>query len=366
MASTGVGSRETVAFRRGVVNGKQLTAKEREQLMKPYLPDEIDQPPPYDSLPAPKSPKSPKGTQGKRRKSVFRHALHVLIYTIVSFLFSVLFRFRRSWRLVKSKVVSLMKYHHRTPEFIQRDVKHLERLPKHISVILDFHDSDEDLGNAGLEGLVNDVCEIAAWTASAGIPFLSIYEETGKVPIFIAVHFSLCCIGTLKNYIQQTHSSISQTLEAYFGPRRKPTLSVRAPHLQSYSPPNTPPNHASSPERNGTKNDRQHLTVLLLSSQDGRDTMVDLTKTLSDMAQHGNLRPEQIDSKLIDAELCEAVSSEPDLLVLFSPTVVLKGYPPWQLRLTEIFHLPDNKGVNYQVFLRALYNYSKVEMRLGR
>jgi hypothetical protein len=29
-------------------------------------------------------------------------------------------------------------------------------------------------------------------------------------------------------------------------------------------------------------------------------------------------------------------------------------------------HLPDNKGVNYQVFLRALYNFAKVEMRLGR
>jgi dehydrodolichyl diphosphate syntase complex subunit NUS1 len=64
--------------------------------------------------------------------------------------------------------------------------------------------------------------------------------------------------------------------------------------------------------------------------------MIDLTKTLSDMAQNGTLRPEQVDSKLIDAELCEAVCSEPDLLVLFSPTVVLKGYPPWQLRLTEI------------------------------
>jgi hypothetical protein len=29
-------------------------------------------------------------------------------------------------------------------------------------------------------------------------------------------------------------------------------------------------------------------------------------------------------------------------------------------------HLPDNKGVNYQVFLRALYSFAKVEMRLGR
>jgi dehydrodolichyl diphosphate syntase complex subunit NUS1 len=34
--------------------------------------------------------------------------------------------------------------------------------------------------------------------------------------------------------------------------------------------------------------------------------------------------------------------------------------------LTTYSHLPDNKGVNYQVFLRALYNFAKVEMRLGR
>lgn len=100
------------------------------------------------------------------------------------------------------------------------------------------------------------------------------------------------------------------------------------------------------------------------------------------MAQHGNLKPSQIDTNLIDAELRDVVSTEPDVLVLFSPTVVLKGYPPWQLRLTEILyvefllheygkltchsHDPDNKGVNYQVFLRALHKFAKVEMRLGR
>jgi dehydrodolichyl diphosphate syntase complex subunit NUS1 len=98
---------------------------------------------------------------------------------VISFLFSVFFRFRRAWRHVKSKIVSLLKYHHRTPEFIQRDTRHLERLPKHLSVILQFYEGDEDQGSAGLEGLVNDVGEIAAWTASAGIPYLSVYERTG-------------------------------------------------------------------------------------------------------------------------------------------------------------------------------------------
>ena len=74
----------------------------------------------------------------------------------------------------------------------------------------------------------------------------------------------------------------------------------------------------------------------LSRSLDGRDTIVDLTVTLAQMAQKGDVRVEQIDANLIDAELNDHVSTEPDLLVLFSPTVVLKGYPPWQLRLTEI------------------------------
>jgi dehydrodolichyl diphosphate syntase complex subunit NUS1 len=143
----------------------------------------------------------------------------------------------------------------------------------------------------------------------------------------------------LKNYLPQTHATIQTTLESYFGPSRKPTLSLRAPHLSSYSPPNTPPQKAqiNGDEPNGLKEqDRQHLTVLLLSEHDGRDTIVDLTRTLAEMAQKGDVRREQINTALIDAQLNDHVSSEPDLLILFSPTVQLKGYPPWQLRLTEI------------------------------
>ena len=76
-----------------------------------------------------------------------------------------------------------------------------------------------------------------------------------------------------------------------------------------------------------------------MSEHDGRDTIVDLTRTLAEMAQKGDVRQEQIDMDLIDAQLNDHVSSEPDLLILFSPTVQLKGYPPWQLRLTEILYV---------------------------
>jgi dehydrodolichyl diphosphate syntase complex subunit NUS1 len=346
MAATGLSSKQESAFRRN----KQLSVQEREELLKPFLPSD-----PSDS----ETQAQKKALRDRRRRASQQHRkplvgpvkalLHLTIYHVVALLFSIFFRFRRAYRLVRGKVVSLLRYHHRTPEFIAHDVKDLEKLPKHLSVILEYQEDDGSQGNAGLEGLVNDICEIAAWTASAGIPFLSVYERT----------------GVLKNYLPQTHASIWSTLEAYFGPRRKPTLSIRAPHLSSYSPPDTPP-QAAEPNDATLKEERQHLTVLLLSEHDGRDTIVDLTRTLAEMAQKGDVRQEQINMDLIDAQLNDHVSSEPDLLILFSPTVQLKGYPPWQLRLTEIFHLPDNKGVNYQVFLRALYNYAKVEMRLGR
>lgn len=108
------------------------------------------------------------------------------------------------------------------------------------------------------------------------------------------------------------------------------------------------------------------LSVILLSVEDGRDSLVDLTKTLTDMSQRGKISTKDINAELINAEISESVMAEPDLLVLFSPSVELSGYPPWQMRLTEIFHVQDNQGVGYQVFLRALYNFGNAQMRFGR
>jgi dehydrodolichyl diphosphate syntase complex subunit NUS1 len=75
--------------------------------------------------------------------------------------------------------LAILYYHHRTPELIQKDVKGLSRLPEHLSVILKLEDGGR--GGAGLEALVDEVAEIAAWCACAGIPTLSVYEQTGTL-----------------------------------------------------------------------------------------------------------------------------------------------------------------------------------------
>lgn len=183
MATTGLTPKQEAAFRRS----KQLSVEQREELLKPFLPSE-----PSDSE---KEAQRKKALRDRRQRAAqqsrkplvgpIKTFLHLAIYHVVALLFSVFFRFRRAYRLVRGKVVSLLKYHHRTPEFIAHDVKDLEKLPKHLSVIVDYQEDDGSQGTAGLEGLVNDVCEIAAWAASAGIPFLSVYERTGKSTIFL-------------------------------------------------------------------------------------------------------------------------------------------------------------------------------------
>lgn len=79
-----------------------------------------------------------------------------------------------------------------------------------------------------------------------------------------------------------------------------------------------------------------HLSVLLISAEDGRESLVDLTKTLAEMSQRGKLSVDDISPELVDVELTENIMGEPDLLILFSPYVTLQGYPPWPIRLTEI------------------------------
>ncbi|KAI9743516.1 MAG: hypothetical protein M1818_002829 [Claussenomyces sp. TS43310] len=322
-------------------NHELLTPAEREKLIKPHLPA-----PPQrrKRQVASASPSESNSLEARSRLGVrifLRNQFYALTFAIIHAVFSVYIRLRKFYHAIVDRIFAILYYHHRTPELIKKDVKALKRLPEHLSVILTLEDRTK--GGAGLEALVDEVAEISAWCACAGIPVLSIYEET----------------GVLKNYIPATHRAITRKFSSYFGSQH-PAISLRAPHVSSIeSAPTTPTSHNSGFASS-------HISVLLLSSEDGRDSIVDLTKTLTEMSQRSKLSAGDISIDLVDAELSESVTSEPDLLILFSPTVELSGYPPWQVRLTEIFYVQDNQGVGYQVFLRALHKFAHAQMRFGR
>ncbi|TGZ79673.1 Undecaprenyl diphosphate synthase [Ascodesmis nigricans] len=281
----------------------------------------------------------PDTTVPPKRKPVrqfLRLVWHRFIYLLIHAVFIIYLKLRWGYNAIVSKVFALLYYHHRTPELIQKDVQPLKekgKFPGHISVVLDYERDD-------LDKLIDEVAEIACWCAAAEIKTLSVYERT----------------GILKNYISTSHRTIADHLRSYFG-RDRPTVRVHAPHSRSFANGDIP----------GDGQDSEiDLEVMFLSEEDGRESIVDLTKTLCDMAQRGKIGAEDVSTELIDAELKDNVMGEPDLLILFSPNVTLKGYPPWQIRLTEIFNVTDNEGVGYQVFLRALHSFAKTEFKFGR
>lgn len=123
-----------------------------------------------------------RGSNGKRPRTIIgvrkflKNQLYAVIFTIIHTIFSIYIRLRQAYHAVRDRILAVLYYHHRTPELIQKDVKGLTRLPEHLSVILKLEGGK---GGAGLEALLDEVAEVSAWCACAGIPMLSIYEKTG-------------------------------------------------------------------------------------------------------------------------------------------------------------------------------------------
>lgn len=272
-----------------------------------------------------------------------RNQLYLLVHTIIHIVFSLYVRLRIAYHGTADHILSVVYYHHRTPELVRRDIRRLDRLPEHLSVILTLRNDGRRRAGTALERLMDEAAEIAAWCSCAGIPALSIYEKT----------------GVLKEFMPALHNIMHAKLRAYWG-RRCPGLQLRAPHVHANG------NGEAFSGREPTSGSEGNLSILLISSEDGRESIVDLTKTLAEMAQRGKISDADINLDLIDTELSESFMTEPDMVIVFSPTVELQGYPPWQMRLTEIFHVRDCGSVRYQVFLRALHRYAKAKMRFGR
>ena len=163
-------SKETQIYRQDVrQQGAFLTPKQREDLLKPYLP-----------ISPPMAPVTQK-RMSQPVRSFARNQIHLFVFTIIHAIFSIYIRIRQTYHIVLDRIFAILYYHHRAPELIRQDVKKLSRLPEHLSIILEL--KGEERGAAGLGALMDEVAEISAWCTCVGIPTLSVYEKTGTTLI---------------------------------------------------------------------------------------------------------------------------------------------------------------------------------------
>lgn len=258
------------------------------------------------------------------------HWILLMVFFIISIYKNYLYMYRR----IRMRILNLAYYPNNSPQIIRDDVNKLAKIPKRVSCLLNLKDEDEE--NGGIDGLINDISELVAWSISAGIVELNIYEIN----------------GIMNNYHQELNYYINKNLKHYFGTEYIPNTSIKIPHFNKIL--------INDPEKS------IDLSVNLLSKIDGKPTIVELTKTMCELAINKELKVKDITIDLINEELIELVGIEPDLLIVFNPSLDLQDYPPWHIRLTELYWEPDNRNVSYAVFIRALQNYARSKVNMGR
>ncbi|KAK4047515.1 hypothetical protein OIO90_006157 [Microbotryomycetes sp. JL221] len=114
------------------------------------------------------------------------------------------------------------------------------------------------------------------------------------------------------------------------------------------------------------------ITVNLLSKRSGRPQLARVAQALSLDRLKGVHTFDTLTTELVHDTIENSSFGEPQLLlVLGGPYLRLHGFPPWQLRLTEMYHHPSPSWLppprlTQRIFSRALDLYGGAEMRLGR
>lgn len=261
---------------------------------------------------------------------------HMILHIVFSIL-SVLLFFNFHYHRLKLRLLMITYHHNRTPQLIRNDVAGLDKIPRHLAIVVRLKDTDEEGG--GIDGLLEAAGEVAAWCIGSGIEVLTIYEKTGALK---------------KLPSADVYRVISRRLESYYGAANRPSFQLVTPNTES------------SYVNGSSADDKPLLKINLLSQVDGRQTVVDLSRTLADLSVQKKISSSMLDVDIIDKEMKSLVIDEPDLLIQFGPTLELSGFPPWQIRLSEIYYQPDNDQVSYVVFLKALEKYSGAKFNVGR
>ncbi|CEG79800.1 hypothetical protein RMATCC62417_14222 [Rhizopus microsporus] len=241
----------------------------------------------------------------------------VLLHTL-HFIYIIYISFRTTWQYC-------IVYIHRLTEkeifeCIQYDRAQLTKIPKHLSI----HISNElasTRSHKDWEEIINNVCSVSCWAWEFGIREISVYDASGMMK-YISVDL----------YKQQS-KTLNEWIKAYSTKR--------------------------------TTKQENYIKLSFLSGESGKSHMGAVVQR---MAKQINVNDVHIG--LIDKHMHEDSFSDSDLMIVYNGLphhyLSLDGYSPWHIKLTEFINFSHHHSLNYTLFSKALYRFSKVEQRFGR
>ncbi|KAH7047744.1 Decaprenyl diphosphate synthase-like protein [Linnemannia elongata] len=237
----------------------------------------------------------------------------------------------------------------------------LVKKPKHLAVITEksgitltgeVDETEEDEWHA-------KVAQLAQWSSAVGIKTLSIMRNAPLHP----------------EDLEALQDRIDHTMKDFYKEEKRiPIALVRTlrPVEESLSLVFQQSNGNNDNQPTILRDLRLHggrafdLDIVILSPEDGHDRLAGNVRLLGKAALHQQVSSDQITTKFLDTQL-SADLSEPELLIILKDDLDLSSYPPWHIRLTEIYHHPDQAVIPvYTMFLQALHRYAKCEQRFGK
>jgi len=118
----------------------------------------------------------------------------------------------------------------------------------------------------------------------------------------------------------------------------------------------------------GCSNNGNRFTICLFSREDGQEDIVQAARKLAEDVAKGDLKVDDVNETRLEANLGSANKGlpDPEVLLRFGLAHSNQGYPPWQIRLSEIHDIDTHHGISPSDFLKVLLKYSRCEQRYGR
>ncbi len=109
------------------------------------------------------------------------------------------------------------------------------------------------------------------------------------------------------------------------------------------------------------------MCLVLALSYSSRWELTEATRQISRLVKQGDIRPEEVDDKLIEQHLTTNFMPDPDLLIRTGGEVRLSNYLLWQCAYSELYfcdtYWPDFLE---EELCRAICEYQKRERRFGK
>ncbi|KAJ8985079.1 hypothetical protein NQ317_019763 [Molorchus minor] len=244
-----------------------------------------------------------------------RAIIYKALYVLVHWAFTIFEQVSGTLDYVTNKIVGFCHeflFISERNSYLPKRITRIRKIPAHLTVILGSEQpSYKDLAN------------LVIWCLATRINFISFYDHK----------------GLLKKNEDELQYEIS---------KRK----LKEDHVIWHK-------GSESTYKNGFIGRKVHVKIV--SEEDGKDSVVNLTKKLS-QTKNINFNIEDISEQLQK----QYEFPEPDLGFVCGKTFSLYNYPPWQIRVTEFLSIGSHRDITFSFFLNMLDQYGKCEQRWGK